>query len=96
MNIMASSQKTCTTIFIFIDMKEKIIEILTDLRPEFDFTQSGIDFIDEGMLDSFDMVALVTDLEKAFNVKIDGVDIVPENFGTVEAIETLLKKNGAA
>jgi len=39
---------------------------------------------------------LVTDLEKAFNVKIDGVDIVPENFGTVEAIETLLQKNGAA
>lgn len=78
-----------------MDMKETIIEILTDLRPEFDFTQTGIDFIEEGMLDSFDMVALVADLEKQFNIKIDGVDIVPENFGTVEAIESLLKKNGA-
>ncbi len=76
-------------------MKAKIIEILTDLRPEFDFTQSGVDFIDEGMLDSFDMVALVSDLESQFGIKIDGVDIVPENFGTVEAIEVLLKKNGA-
>lgn len=88
-------QKICLIIFIFIDMKAKIIEILTDLRPEFDFTQSGVDFIDEGMLDSFDMVALVSDLESQFGIKIDGVDIVPENFGTVEAIEVLLKKNGA-
>lgn len=93
---MGSNQKICLIIFIFIDMKEKIIEILTDLRPEFDFTQSGVDFIDEGMLDSFDMVALVSDLESQFGIKIDGVDIVPENFGTVEAIEKLLKTNGAA
>jgi len=96
MHIMASNPKVCTTIFIFTDMKEKIIKILTDLRPEFDFTQTDIDFIEEGMLDSFDMVALVADLEKEFNVKIDGVDIVPENFGTVEAIENLLKRNGVA
>lgn len=76
-------------------MKEKIIEILTNLRPEFDFTQEGVDFIEEGMLDSFDMVNLVTDLDSAFGISIDGVDILPENFATVESIAQLLKKNGA-
>ena len=76
-------------------MKEKIIEILTNLRPEFDFSQAGIDFIEEGMLDSFDLVALVSDLENEYGVKIDGVDVVPEHFGTIEAIESLLIKNGA-
>ena len=76
-------------------MKERIIEMLTDLRPEFDFTQSGVDFIEEGMLDSFDLVALVSDLENEYGIKIDGVDVVPENFGTLEAIESLLRKNGA-
>ena len=76
-------------------MKERIIEMLTDLRPEFDFTQSGVDFIEEGMLDSFDLVALVSDLENEYGIKIDGVDVVPENFGTIEAIESLLRKNGA-
>ncbi len=76
-------------------MKEQIIKILTELRPEFDFTQEGVNFIEEGMLDSFDMVNLVNDLDSTFGISIDGVDILPENFGTVEAIEQLLKKNGA-
>ena len=49
-------------------MKEKIIEILADLRPEFDFTEEGIDFIEEGMLDSFDIVSLVDEIEEKFNV----------------------------
>jgi len=74
-------------------MKEKIIEILTDLRPEFDFTQEGINFIEEGMLDSFDLVALVADLEQHFGVTIDGVDVVPENFETIEAMEQLINRS---
>ena len=76
-------------------MKEQIINILTELRPEFDFTQEGVNFIEEGMLDSFDMVNLVNDLDSTFGISIDGVDILPENFATVESIEQLLKKNGA-
>lgn len=76
-------------------MREQIIKILTELRPEFDFNQKGVNFIEQGMLDSFDMVNLVNDLDSTFGISIDGVDILPENFGTVDAIEQLLKKNGA-
>jgi acyl carrier protein len=76
-------------------MKEKIVEILTDLRPEFDFTED-VDFIEEGMLDSFDIVSLVDELETNFGIKIQGVDVIPENFSTLDKIETLLKKSGAA
>lgn len=75
-------------------MKEQIIKILTELRPEFDFNQD-VNFIEEGMLDSFDVVNLVSDLDATFGISIDGIDILPENFATVEAIENLLKKNGA-
>jgi len=75
-------------------MREQIIKILTELRPEFDFKQD-VNFIEEGMLDSFDIVTLVSDLDATFGISIDGVDILPENFATVEAIENLLKKNGA-
>jgi acyl carrier protein len=74
-------------------MKVKIIKILTDLRPEFDFNQN-VNFIEEGMLDSFDVVNIVSDLDSTFGISIDGVDILPENFSSVEAIESLLKKNG--
>ncbi len=76
-------------------MKEIIIEILTDLRPEFDFSQTGINFIEEGMIDSFDMVSLVDELEEQFNVKIEGIDVVASNFSTVDNIVALLKKSGA-
>lgn len=76
-------------------MKEQIIKILNELRPEFDFSQEGVNFIEEGMLDSFDMVNLVNELDSTFGISIDGVDILPENFGTVESIAALLVKNGA-
>ncbi len=75
-------------------MKDLIIKILTELRPEFDFTQEGVDFIEEGMLDSFDLITLVSQLDKTFGISIDGVDILPENFSSVDAIAALLVKNG--
>lgn len=75
-------------------MEQQIIKILAELRPEFDFTQN-INFIEEGMLDSFDIVNLVSELDSKFGISIDGVDIIPENFSSVEAIKNLLLKNGA-
>ena len=68
-------------------MKEKIIKILTELRPEFDFTDESFNFIEEGMVDS---------LDTEFNIVIDGVDILPENFCSVDSIKSLLKKSGVA
>lgn len=75
-------------------MKEKIIAILSELRPEFNFTDETVNFIEAGMLDSFDVVNLVDALDTEFNIVIDGMDILPENFSTIDSIEALLKKNG--
>lgn len=72
----------------------KIVSILTGLRPEFNFTEEA-DFIKEGMLDSFDVVNLVVELEEEYGISIDGLDILPENFSSVEKIEALIRKNGA-
>ena len=76
-------------------MKEKIVEILTDIRPEFDFNED-VNFIEEGMLDSFDVVSLVDELESQFNIKINGTDVIAENFSSLDKIEALVKKSGAA
>lgn len=73
-------------------MKEQIIKILSDLRPEFDFTQD-VDFIEEGMLDSFDLVSLVSDIETELGVAIQGMDILPENFCSIDAIIKVIEKN---
>lgn len=74
-------------------MKEKIVSILKELRPEFDFTEE-VNFIEEGMLDSFDVVNLVDELDSTFGISIDGVDIIPENFASIATIKNLLIKNG--
>lgn len=71
----------------------KIINILSEIRPEYDFTQSK-DFIADGYLDSFDIVALVSALEENYGIVIDALDILPENFCSVKAIAEVVKKNG--
>ena len=60
-------------------MKKKIISILSELRPEFDFNEP-LNFIEEGMLDSFDIINLVTALDSEFSISIDGMDVLPDNF----------------
>ena len=48
-------------------MREKIISILSELRPEFDFSEP-VNFIEEGMLDSFDIVTLVDTLDTEYDI----------------------------
>ena len=73
-------------------MNEKIVEILKEIRPEFEF--EGVEnFFDEGMLDSFDLMTLVATLDERFAIKIDGTDILPENFANVDAIAALIEKS---
>ena len=73
-------------------MKTKIISILNDIRPEFDFNEPVDNFIESGMLDSFDLVTLVTCLDETFDISIDGTDILPENFSNIYSISKLLNK----
>lgn len=72
---------------------EIIYGILEGLRPEFDF-RSSKDFIEDGLLDSFDVISLVSELEDTFDVLIDALDILPENFNSVQAISDIVRKNG--
>ena len=73
-------------------MKEKILAILKEIQPDFSF-EDGVDFIEEGYLDSFDIVQLVAELEGQFKIVISALDIVPENFHSIDAISGLVQKN---
>lgn len=73
----------------------KIYEILSQIHDDVDF-QAVSDFLDQGVLDSFDIMTLVELLEDEFSIAIGGKDIVPENFQNVEAIENLVKKYGGS
>lgn len=71
----------------------KLTDILSEIRPEFDFTDST-NFFEDGYIDSFDLISLVAAMDKEFKIKIKGTDIVPENFNNIDAINSLLQKYG--
>lgn len=76
-------------------MENKINDILTNIRPEYNFIGVN-DFFEEEMLDSFDLVTIVAELDKSFSIHIDGLDIIPENFNNIPAIMNLLNKYGVS
>lgn len=72
---------------------EKIEEILKGIRPEFEFA-SDTDLISGGVLDSFDIITLVSELDSQFGISIVGTDILPDNLRSIAAITVLLEKYG--
>ena len=72
-------------------MREQIIEILTEICPGVDFEQETA-LIDDGLIDSLDIVAVVTDLMDTFDVQLGVDDLTPENFNSVEAICQLIER----
>ena len=72
---------------------EQIYKILEEIRPEFDFKESN-DYIEDGLLDSFDIVTVVSEIEAAIGILIDGLDIITENFQNITTICEVVKKNG--
>lgn len=73
-------------------MKDLVLNILKDTRPEFEFN-SDVNFIDEGYLDSFDLITIVSDLESTFDIKINGSLIVPESFSSLDSIVKLVQSS---
>ena len=75
-------------------MREEILEILTDCCPDVDF-EAETALIDDGLLESLDIVMIVTDLCHRFQVEISVDDLLPENFNSVDAIEELVRSKQA-
>ena len=73
-------------------MEEKVLAILKELQPTFGF-EEGVDFVEAGYLDSFDIVQLVAELESQFGVLISALEILPENFASVIAICALVGRS---
>ncbi|MBQ2512380.1 MAG: acyl carrier protein [Clostridia bacterium] len=71
------------------EIKEKVIEILGDINPDIDYS-AETSLIDGGLLDSFDIVSLVGELNDAFDISITVVDLVPENFNSADAMAELV------
>jgi acyl carrier protein len=70
---------------------EQLLEILRNMHPEVDFTDED-DLIGEGILDSLDIVTLITEINDAFDVRVPVEDVVPENFSSARAIWALIER----
>lgn len=72
-------------------MLEKLLEILEDIKPGYEF-QGKQNLVDQGELDSFDVITLVSELHEAFDVQIPVEAIEPINFNSIEAMIKLIEK----
>ena len=71
-------------------MKDQVLEILAEIRPDIGF-ESATALIDDGMLDSLDIVAAVSEFNEEFDVDISVDDLLPENFNSVDAMVELIE-----
>ena len=70
---------------------EELLEILKEIRPDVDF-ENETELIDDGILDSFDVVSIISEIDDAFGVQIRINELDPENFNSAEAIWSLIQK----
>ncbi len=73
------------------EIKEEIIEILQSLHEDVDFENTE-NLVDDKVLDSFDLVTLVTELGEAFDVEITARDFVAENFNSVDRLAKMIER----
>ena len=70
---------------------DKLLEILKEIRPDVDF-ENETELIDDGILDSFDVVSIISEIDDSFGVQVRINELDPENFNSAEAIWTLIQK----
>lgn len=70
---------------------EELLKILEELHPEVDF-KTNKSLIDDKILDSFDIITLISEISEEFDVRIPVEEIVPENFNSAEALYKLIEK----
>ncbi|MBQ6569319.1 MAG: acyl carrier protein [Clostridia bacterium] len=69
---------------------DELLEILTGLHPEVDF-ETCTTLIDDKILDSFDIVSIISEINEEFDVVIPPEEIVPENFNSAKALYELIQ-----
>ncbi|MGI6766051.1 MAG: phosphopantetheine-binding protein [Lentihominibacter sp.] len=70
-------------------MRAEVLEILTEIRGDIDF-ENETKLIDDNLLASLDIVAIVGEFNETFDVEISVEDLIPENFNSVDAMVELI------
>lgn len=70
---------------------DELLSILNELHPDVDF-KTRERLIDDKILDSFDIVTLITEISEEFDVTITAKDIIPANFNSASALYALIQR----
>ena len=74
-----------------MNIKETVYQILADLHPDVDF-ETNESLIDDGVLDSLDIVSLISEISAELDITIPAEEIIPENFNSAAALVALLTR----
>ena len=69
---------------------EELLKLLKNVRADVDFENEKA-LIDDGILDSFDVVSIISEIDDAFDVQIRVAELDPDNFNSAEAIWNLIQ-----
>ena len=70
---------------------DRLYEILSSIRSNVDF-ENEVSLIDSGILDSFDIISIIAEVNDAFEIEISADDISPENFNSAKALYALIER----
>ena len=70
---------------------EELLKVVQEIRPDIDF-KTEQNLVDDGLLDSFDIVSIVSELNDLFEISIRVTELQPENFNSAEAIYKMCKE----
>ena len=70
---------------------DELIEILENLHPEVDF-ETCTTLIDDKILDSCDIISIISEINETFDVVIPAEEIIPENFNSAQALYALITR----
>ena len=70
---------------------EELLKILKEIHSDVDY-ETCTTLLDDGILDSFDIISIITEVSSEFDVQIPANEIVPENFNSAEALWKLIER----
>ena len=73
------------------EIREEILALLQELHEDVDY-ESEEALVDDKVLDSFDLVTLVTELNETFDVEVTARDFVAENFNSLELLTDMIER----
>lgn len=74
-----------------MEIRKKLLEILQDLRPDVDFETETM-LVSHGILESFDIVALIAELSETFELDFNPQEVVAENFDSLDALVKMIER----